>query len=83
MKINHFREKVATLEIDGIRYGLLEVGGNLAITKPDGSTVKFKRGSLKLRLERGLNLRKAVKDILVVTVKTKAVGTECLIITGD
>lgn len=80
MRINHFRTKVATVTIEGKYYSLLEVNGNLAITKPDGSLVRVKKGSLKFRTEKGLNLRQSVKDIVK---KTKSTGTECLIISSD
>lgn len=80
MRINHFRTKVATVTVEGKHYSLLEVNGNLAITMPDGSLVRFKKGSLKARTAKGLNLRQAVKDIIQ---KTKSTGTECLIISSD
>lgn len=80
MRINQTRTTVATVEIEGRFYALLEVKGNLSICRPDGKPVRFKKGGLKFRAQKGLSLRQCVKDILV---KTKSTGTECLIISSD
>ena len=80
MNINHFREKVATIQTGGVYYSLLEVPGGIAITRPDGSQVRVIKGGIKARREKGLNLRQAVKDLLS---KGKSTGTECLILSSE
>ena len=69
----------ATIQIGSTKLFLYEIGGHLSISSNDegGHLLRYKKGSLSFRINKGMKLKHAIKDLIS---KGKSSSTEIILI---